>query len=321
MSREFVSAPFELTKRWYGRFVCSWGKVMFRNTSTGNIVRCSFTAFAVFGYALAAQAQDEIDYDHMLGVTEVQLIAAQRMSAEALLVTLGIDRELNLEHLETSRNEFDRILTALRDGDPALQISPLLDPELLRYIEEAEQGWIPMEAAIADCLSGAPITAAHVGAITEGSYSLYDALNDLSDGLRERSKIDSSYSMLGVAMETASRTTMLSQQMTKEFLLVAYGHQAGRNRSALRETAEQFQTGLQGLIEGDIDRLLLAAPTPGIRAQLQNVQRVWNDDFRPLIERAVSEGELNAGAVARMARVNLSLLHEIQLTGAMYRQL
>lgn len=294
---------------------------MFRNTSAGNIGLCAFTALAVLGNAFAAQAQDEIDYDHMLSVAEAQAIATQRMSAEALLVTLGIDRELSLEHLETSRNEFDRILTGLREGDSSLQISPLYDPELVRHIEEAEQEWRPMEAAIADYLSGAPITAAHVETIAEGSYLLQDALTDLSEGLRERSKIDSSYSMLSVALDTASRTTMLSQQMTKEYLLVAYGHQVGRNRSALRETAEQFQTGLQGLIQGDIDRLLLAAPTPGIRAQLHNVQRVWNDDYRPLIERAVTEGELNAGAVARMARVNLNLLHEIQLVAAMYRQL
>lgn len=294
---------------------------MFKNTRFARTQRCAFLALVALGNVVSAQAQEDIDFDRMLDVAEAQTMLTQRMSAEALFVTLGIDRALSLEHLDTSRNDFDRALTGFRDGDAALQISAIVDPELLEYVDEAESHWVPMEAAVGACLSGVPITAAHVAAIADASESLQDVLQDLTDGLRERTRTRGSYSMLGVALETARGATLLSQQMTKEFLLVAYGHQASRNRSALRETAEKFQENLQGLVEGDIDRLLLAAPTPGIRAQLLTVQQIWDNEYRPLIERAVTEGDLNAGAVARMARVNLTLLHEIQLVATMYRQL
>lgn len=294
---------------------------MFRTLPFAHVGRCAILALATLGAPTLAQAQDDADYSHMVEVAEVQSMVTQRMSAEALFVALNIDRELGLERLESSRGEFDRALTGFRDGDPQLRLSELVDPELIGPIEEAVQHWVPMDAVIRDCLSGTAMTAAHVEVIAESSQSLQDAFKDLIEGLRERSKVGESYSMLGVAMQTASRIGLLSQQMTKEFLLVAYGHQASRNRSALRETAEKFQNGLLGLLKGDIDRLLLAAPTPVIRAQLLRVQQIWENDYRPLIERAVSEGDLNAGAVARMAQVNLSLLHEIEMVGALYRQL
>ncbi len=282
---------------------------------------CSFLALSVLGTATAAFAQEEVDYGHMLSVAEVQTMVTQRMSVDVLLVTMGIDHDLSLERLESSRNEFDRALNGFRDGDATLRLPAAAESELLRPIEEAVQHWGQMDGAITDCLTGVSMTAAHVDLIADSSNSLQDALEDLNDGLRERSRVGESYSVLGVAIETASSALLLSQQMTKEFLLVAYGHQLGLNRNALRETAEDFQNGLQGMLEGDIDRQLLAAPTPDIRTQLLRVEQVWENDYRPLIERAVSEGDLNAGAVARMAQVNRTLLREIELVGSMYRQL
>lgn len=320
MPRELGPAPWS-ESRTIAAGTLIWGTVMSRITTAAYPVRCAFLALAALGGPTAAWAQDAADYDRMLVVAETQSVVTQRMSVEALLVALNIDREPGLEHLQSSRTEFDRALTGFRDGDPMLLLRPIADPDLLGFVEEAGRHWVPMNAVIGDCLSGTALTAAHVEIIAEASQSLQDAFVDLADGLRERSKIDGSYSMLGTALETAGRTSLLSQQMTKEFLLVAYGHQPGRYRSVLRQTAEEFQNGLRGLLDGDIDRLLLAAPTPAIRTQLLRVGQIWENDYRPLIERAISEGDLNAGAVARMAQVNPRLLHEIELAAGLYRQL
>lgn len=294
---------------------------MFKTTPFARARRCAALGLSLFGIAPAALAQDRVDYGHLLSVAEMQSMMTQRMSVDVLLVTLGIDRDLSLERLERSRNEFDGALNGFRDGDPSLGLTAVAEPELIHPIEEAVGHWERMDAAIADCLAGTAMTAAHVGIIAESSQSLQDVFNDLNDELRERSKVRESYSMLGVAMDTTTEAHLLSQQMTKEFLLVAYGHQLGLNRNVLRETSEKFQNRLRGLLEGDIDRRLLAAPTPQIREQLLRIEQVWENEYRPLIERAVSEGDLNAGAVARMAQVNLSMFREIEMLASMYRQL
>lgn len=294
---------------------------MFKNSTVARTGRGAILAIATIVASTAAWAQDSIDYDHMLAVAETQTMVTQRMSAEALFIALDIDRELSRGYLDGSRNEFDRALIGFRDGDPGLRLSAIVDAELIGFVEDAERHWAEMDAVLAESLSGTAVTTAHVRALADSSESLQEEFEDLTEGLRERSKIRGSYSILGVALQTTNRISLLSQQMTKEFLLVAIGHQPGRYRSALRETAQDFQSGLLGLIEGDIDRLLLAAPTPDIRAQLQRVRQIWQDDYRPLIERAVSEGDLNDGAVARMAQINLGFLHEIEIVAHLYRQL
>lgn len=294
---------------------------MLRKSTVARTGRGAVLAIATIVASTVAWAQDDIDYDHMLAVAETQSMVTQRMSAEALFIALEIDRDLSLGYLDGSRNEFNRALTGFRDGDPGLGLTAIVDAELIGFVEAAERYWAEMDAVLAESVSGTAITAAHVRILADSSESLQEEFEDLTEGLRERSKIRGSYSILGVALLTASRVSQLSQQMTKEFLLVAYGHQPGRYRSALRETALEFQNGLLGLVEGDMDRLLLAAPTPEIRAQLQRVQQIWENDYRPLIERAVSEGDLNDGAVARMAQINLSFLHEIEIVAHLYRQL
>ena len=178
-----------------------------------------------------------------------------------------------------------------------------------------------MRAAIDNCIAGNVMTDEHIGAIAEGSLDLQDVVDDLAAGLRTRSMVGESYSMLRVAVETASQTRTLSQQMTKEFLLVAIGHQPGRNRYALRESAEKFETGLNGMLEGDVDRLLLAAPTPEIRDQLGRIKEIWHGLYRPLIERALTEEVLDESAVAQMMPASQRLFGEINAVTNLYNQL
>ena len=116
-------------------------------------------------------------------------------------------------------------------------------------------------------------------------------------------------------------TQVLSQQMTKDFLLVAYGHQPDRYRSSLRGTSQAFEQKLLGLLEGDFDQLLLPPPTPEIRAQLGRVQQVWRDEYRPLIDRAVDREELDSLTIARISRASRNLFREIGSASQLYRGL
>lgn len=298
----------------------NWGTTMFGKTVTIFLGRSASVVLAVFGTLASAQAQD-IDYGRMLDVAEKQVMVTQRMAAEVLLVTLDVNRELNLERLISSRGEFDRVLKGMRDGDSELRISAITDSALLAEIEDAEELWISMSAAVDNCISGNVMAAEHIDAVAEGSLALQDMFRDLADAFRTQSMAGESYSMLRVAIDTTRHARMLSQQMTKEFLLIAMGHQTGRNRYALRESAEAFENELQGLLEGDFDRLLLAAPTPEIRGQLHRIEEIWDGEYRPLIEFAVTEELLTDGAVAQMSRVNLRLLGEINGVAHLYNKL
>ena len=201
------------------------------------------------------------------------------------------------------------------------RIPALNSPAMRDQVDAVQDLWASMDTAIGAYLLEDDAIAEDVSEIAELSLLLQDAIGDIVEGLRADSQGRDAHSMLTVATQTAGHTRELSQQMTKEFLLVAYGHQASRNRYALRESLEKFETELFGLLEGDFDRLLLPAPTPGIKEQLQRVERIWRDEYRPLIDRAINEEGLNSGAVALMARVNLRLLREIDSAASMYREL
>lgn len=279
-----------------------------------------FLAAVVLMMAAPAHAQQG-DYHRMAGVADSQAMLAQRMSVEALLVALNVDQSHNLEQLQSSRDQFDGAMTALRDGHGVAQIAAVGDPDAVSDFEDAEEAWANMDAAIADCLSIGTVTMDHVGAIADSSDTLMARMVDLSKSLRDEAEAGESHSMLTVAVGVSNHARARAQEMTKGFMLVAYGHQADRYRYALRISAEDFEAELSDLLNGDFDRLLLPAPTAEIRAQLEQTRQIWDEEFRPFIDLAINGDELDYRMVLRMERVNQRLLQDAHALVRMYAAL
>ena len=274
---------------------------------------------AVIGSPTVARSQN-FEYDNALRAVEEQVMVSQRIVAEALLAALDFESESNLARLERSRVQFNSTFSAFLDREGEIGSRLANDLEVIRDVEEAEELWLEMDATITRCVAAQAVTAEHIGSLANLSDSLGTTVGGLADSLRQ-SAGPNAHGMLENAIQTAVRAEALSQQMTKEFLLVAYGHQPERYRYALRNTSEDFETGLRGLLEGDFDQLLLPAPTPEIREQLERVDRIWQDEYRPLIDQAIGEQELDDAAVARMSQANRRLLREMDTAASLYRSL
>jgi hypothetical protein len=108
--------------------------------------------------------------------------------------------------------------------------------------------------------------------------------------------------------------------MSREFLLIAYGHEVEKNRRGLRESIAQFDRILDGLISGNTELLLVPAPSAEIKAQLRKVARIW-DEFLPVLTTAAKGGEIDRESIARMASTNEPLLKAVSAARLSYTSL
>lgn len=267
----------------------------------------------------AARAQ-HFKYDAAVDALEAQRMVAHRIVAEAVLVALEFEQDSNVARLARSREQFSLTLRRFRDGEGAIGARVVDNPEIAEQVYQASELWRSLDAAIGDHVAAEPVTAQHVETIAELGQSLHEALGGLADGMRNSADAGA-YGMLTNAIEASVRAETLSQQMTKEFLFVAYGYQPDRHRFSLRDSADQFNLVLLGLIQGDIDQRLLPAPTPEIRSQLQRVEDLWREQYRPLIDLAIDLEEIDEATLARMTQANRLLFQEIEAVAGMYRQL
>ena len=114
----------------------------------------------------------------------------------------------------------------------------------------------------------------------------------------------------------AGRQRMLTQKMSKEMLLVAYGLEADANRAQLEKTAALFDTTLTGLIKGDSSVGLPATTNEGALRQLGKVEGLWKD-FKGLVDGVVGGGSV---PVEDLALQNLPLLKNMNTAVRLYEK-
>ncbi len=269
-----------------------------------------FTASAVVGTG-SSLAKSRIDFEHAVNMAGQQRTLAQQIGKEAILVAMGIDKEVNLQRLQDSHGMFKRISKGLRNGDAELGLKPLSDPELIRHVDRVEQIWASVEQLLARGVEGDEMTAEEVVAVAEMTEPLYSVVDELVKALRqEAQKGMVVFSINLLAIDYSTRQSMLSQKLAKEFLLVAYGHSVEKNRKALARSSSHFDRVLKGLLDGDLQLRLRQAPTPAIRIELQKAMQIWTDVV-PIVEGVANGQQVDDGQLGQISNLNLSLLETI----------
>jgi hypothetical protein len=121
---------------------------------------------------------------------------------------------------------------------------------------------------------------------------------------------------LAPVVNLSGRQRMLTQKMTKEFLLIAAAVSVPENQVNLEQTIALFDRTLKGLRDGDPAQRLPGTPEPDIRAQLDIVEQRWNE-YRPVLE----QQDYSNAQVQRAAELNLPLLKEMNTAVKMYEVL
>jgi len=294
------------------------------NHSLKNLFLLPFTLiiFTLTGIASAA-GPTSAEYGVVLNLSGKQRMLSQKMSKEVMLVALNIDAEANLKNLSATSGLFDKTLKGLRNGNKDLRLPPTSSPRIIRQLDKIDKIWAGFYPVINDVVKNKAVTKEQVAEIASNNLPLLKAMNK-GVGLYEKDAKKGGLSSapgLAATLNLSGKQRMLTQKMSKEFLLVAYGHQAEDNKLSLLETYTLFERTLKGLLDGDETLGLPGTKPQHIRDQLGVVSGLWSK-FKPIVEYGA---DYKTAAIANdkiviLATTNLPLLKNMNKAVGMYEK-
>lgn len=267
-----------------------------------------------------AATKTKIDYEHLINIAALQTVNSQKMSKEMILLAMGINKDANLKTIVASQNMFQRTIKGLRDGDVSLGLPRSNNPEVLAKLARVDEVWARYQTALNEGLKPGKVKRATVSVIADLSVPLFGAIKETVKAYQQEAAKHGLHSVLSVAIDTSSQQRVLTQKMSKEFLLIAYRLDVEKYRQSLAQSYKEFDTTLQSLMQGNLEIGLLPAPTGEIRAQLRKVQRLW-DEFLPIMKAAADGSTISKEMIKRVDSMNMTLLKEINATVEMYEAL
>ncbi len=267
-----------------------------------------------------AAAPTSAEYGVVLNLSGKQRVLSQKMSKEVMLVALGIELDKNVSNLQTTSALFDKTLKGLRNGNAELRLPPTSSKRILRQLGKIDTLWAQFYPNIKEIISAKKVTAEQVKAIATTNLPLLKEMNK-AVGLYEKDakkgglKADPG---LAATLNLSGKQRMLTQKMSKEFLLLAYGHEVEANRLSLLETYTLFERTLKGLLDGDETLGLPGTKPQAIRNQLAVADKLWTD-FKPIVVSAVEkQDKIQTPEIMKLASSNLPLLKQMNKAVGMY---
>lgn len=260
----------------------------------------------------SAPARAEFDFSRTINLAGKQRMLTQKMAKEALLVALGVDKEKNISHLKATYSLFDKTLKGLRNGDEGLGLSPVKKQKIQSQLDIVTGLWEGYGAAISAIMNSGSASEPDIDLVASLNVPVLSAMNHAVKLYEYEAEGGGLSSARAATINIAGRQRMLTQKMSKEYLLIVQGKHSDRNTSSLKGTMYLFDTSLNGLIDGDPSLGISPAPTPELKAQLEKVRAMWGE-FKALIERTPSQENIRM-----VADKNVSLLKEMNAAVSMF---
>ena len=245
---------------------------------------------------------------------------AVRMASEAVLGAMEIDKEINLGKLSKTRELFARTLKGLRAGDNELGLPVVSEREVLERLTQVESIWQHFDGTIGQALKAGAVTEREVQAIARINPQLLEAIDQAVGAYVRFIFHGETFTLHTRLLDAAGKQRMRAQQVLRDFLLVAYGHDAAQHRELLSQSFALYDRNLNGLIHGDADLGLVPAPRPEIGAQLQKVERLWSE-LRPLVAAVAAGGAAAPATIKQAARLTEHLVRTMNGAVLMYENL
>lgn len=271
------------------------------------VVVSVFTLFVFSAVAFAA-----VDFSRTINLAGKQRMLTQKMAKEALLVALGVDKKKNITQLKATYRLFDKTLKGLKDGDESLGLSPVKKPKIQAQLDAVEGLWEGYRAALYAIMNSGSATEPDIDLVASLNIPILSAMNRAVKFYESEAASGDVNPALAAAINISGRQRMLTQKMSKEYLLIAQGKHADKNKADLKKTIDLFDKSLNGLINGDPAMGLSPAPTPEIKAQLEKVTSMWGD-FKVALQKAPSKD-----TIKMIADKNMPLLKEANAVVTMF---
>jgi len=231
-----------------------------------------------------------------------QRMLTQKMSKEALLIKLNIDKEENAKKLKESSALFDKTLNGLIKGDKDLKLVPTKDKKIQAKLQEVKKLWEPFYAKIKDIYSLKDTKDETFKYIEENNLKLLKTMNEAVYMYAKLGNKGGSKLKMANDINLAGKQRMLTQKIAKDLLLYQANLNPKEALKSLNDSIALFDRTLNGLYNGDKELNLVGTKLPRIRKQLDITKKAWQE-AKPLIKQAVenkSNQELTKKAIEKL---------------------
>ncbi len=246
---------------------------------------------------------------HILHLAGEQSMYAQQMSMYALLAALRVEPRENLARLRAVRDTFERVRIGLRAGDDGLGLPATTESGILVHLDSVDGLWSQLDPVVEEVLESGKVREDQIESFATLIPQLHEALDKIIASYEYYAYGGRRFSILLSTIAVAEGQQTRIPKMTTEFLFSAYGHEVAKNKRKLSDTYTEFDRALKGLMEGDPDLRVLAAPTEEIKVGYQTVQQLWQR-FQPLMNGDLGSGKGDRQAIAQLAQRVLPLADE-----------
>ena len=213
-----------------------------------------------------------------------QRMLIQKMTKEALLIHIGLDKEKSIENLKESSSLFDKTLQGLINGDKSLSLVKIENKDISKQLDVVNRLWKPFYREIKKILSNRADESSYEF-LEKNNMSLLKEMNravELYSSLnREESKFK-----LANDINLAGKERMLTQRMAKDILAIKNNLNIQKYIKDFKESRSLFSKILKGLQNGDKDLKLVGTDIPNIVNQLKIVDKSWKD-MQPILDNAL----------------------------------
>lgn len=248
-------------------------------------------------------------YATIMNLAGRQRMLTQKMAKEALLIAADIDADANRKSLGDTVGLFEKTLAGLRDGDASAGLPQTTNERIVKQLDAVKSIFDESKPVFTKIAGGEKPGPADLTAIADKNVPLLDAMNKAVQ-LYERSakEVLKSDDAFAVVINLAGKQRMLSQKMSKEFLLVYLNVNADENRLNVRETASLFDRTLKGLRDGDSDLGLPGTKDSTAQQLLDAGSSLWKG-FQPAVAKAADSAmKIEKADAEIVAKGNMPLL-------------
>ena len=224
----------------------------------------------------------------------------QQLTQGVLLVALDVDKKAALERLAGHGGRFEAALKDLR-GQSRWSAA------LVARFERIEFFWGQYAALLKGVQAGGQAGREQAEQAATIEALLEEAIRNFVEDVKADSQAAAYHSLFFTTVDVARLQAVLSQQVFKEFLLIADGVEVENNKRDLNKSYSLLDRSFQALIYGDSELQLMPAPNSEVERHWEEARKIWLT-FRPTIKAAAASGEVDRAMIAEIAGRSAELL-------------
>lgn len=272
---------------------------------------------ATAGYAGAASK-----YSHEIAVTEHAAMLVERMAKDAAQIVLHVHADEARVELKKSHDEFAAILKGLQNGDAGLKLDGNYKEKAVQeHLAEVLEIWPTVDKEVKETLASPEPSKDLLERFEEHDEQLYEAVEGLEHAFVEMAHTGEWPSAFADGVAFTEHQATLVQRMAKEYFLIAQGFHDQEMRAELKESLHEFEDNMKYLIEGNMAKQILPAPSPEIEAQLKKVAEMYKPFGAALHAVADDGGKPDKAGLEEVAKDNNKLVEAIEKAAHIYESL